>query len=149
MSTEASPEVAPAGHVRQGSRIEQIGLIGVLFLGSIGMWLGAPALWLWLAGRGSAVSQTAMGSLVLILIGIPLTMIGIGKVLARVDDRYTARFGRGEGLNERARWLHGVRGDGQEPSMLDKVMVASIGLLFLALGIWFLFFSGGTANRNV
>lgn len=113
------------------------------------MWLGAPALWLWIAGRNSAVSSTAMGSLVLILIGIPATMIGIGKLLARVDDRYTARFGRGEGLNERARWLHGVRGDGQEPSMLDKIMVGSIAILLILLGIWFVFFSGGSAQRNV
>lgn len=144
MSQEATPEVLPA---TGGSRLEQLGLVATMFVGSIGMWLGAPALWLWLAGRGSAVSQTAMGSLVLILIGIPVTMIGIGKLLARVDNRYTARFGRGQGLNDRARWLHGVRGDGQEPSMLDKIMVASIGLLFLLLAIWFVFFSGGSANR--
>jgi hypothetical protein len=144
VSQEATPEVAP---IAGGSRIEQLGLIATMFIGSIGMWLGAPALWLWLAGRGSAVSQTAMGSLVLILIGIPVTMIGIGKLLSRVDNRYTARFGRGEALNERARWLHGVRGDGQAPSMLDKIMVASIGLLFLALAVWFVFFSGGSANR--
>lgn len=132
-----------------GSRLEQLGLIALMFLGSVGMWLGAPALWLWLAGRGSAVSQTAMGSLVLIIVGIPITMIAIGKLLARLDDRYTARYGRGEAINERARWLHGVRGDGQTASMLDKVMVTSIGLLFIALAVWFLFFSGGAAQRNV
>lgn len=118
-----------------------------MFLGSIAMWLGAPALWLWLAGRNSAVSSTAMGSLVLILIGIPITMIGIGKVLARIDDQYTAKFGRGERLNERARWLHGVRGDGEEPSMLDKVMAISIGLLLVLLGVWFLFFSSFVAPK--
>lgn len=131
-----------------GSRIQQFALVATMFIGSIGMWLGAPALWLWLAGRNSAVSQTAMGSLVIILIGIPITMIAIGKLLTRIDDRYTAKFGRGEALNERARWLHGVRGDGEEASMLDKIMVASIGLAFLAVGIWFIFFSGGSAQRN-
>lgn len=119
-----------------------------MFLGSVGMWLGAPVLWLWLAGRNSAVSQTAMGSLLLILIGIPVTMVAIGKVLTRIDKRYTANFGRGEALNERARWLHGVRGDGQEPTMLDKVMVLSVGLALLLVGVWFVFFSGGTAARN-
>lgn len=146
MSQEATPEVTP---VSGGSRAEQLGLIATMILGSVGMWLGAPALWLWLAGRNSAVAQTAMGSLVLILIGIPATMIGIGKLLARVDDRYTARFGRGQALNDRARWLHNVRGDGQEPSMLDKIMVGSIAVLLVLLGIWFLFFSGGAAQRNV
>ncbi len=116
-----------------------------MFLGSIGMWLGAPVLWLWLAGRNSAVSQTAMGSLLLILIGIPITMIAIGKVLSRLDDRYTERFGRGEAINNRAAWLHGVRGDGEEPTMLDKIMVVSVAIALLIVGAWFVFFSGGSA----
>lgn len=120
-----------------------------MFLGSMGMWLGAPVLWLWLAGRNSAVSQTAMGSLVLILIGIPVTMVAIGKLLARLDDRYTAQYGRGEAINDRARWLHGVRGDGEEPSMLDKVMVISVGIALVLVGLWFLLYSGGSAARNV
>ena len=119
-----------------------------MFLGSIGMWLGAPVLWLWLAGRNSAVSSTAMGSLVLILIGIPATMIGIGKILARIDDRYTAKFGRGQAINDRAAWLHGVRGDGEEPTMLDKIMVVSVGLALLLVALWYIFFSGGSAARN-
>ncbi len=112
------------------------------------MWLGAPVLWLWIAGRNSAVSSTAMGSLVLILIGIPITMIGIGKLLARVDDRYTEKFGRGEALNERARWLHGVRGDGEEPTMLDKVMVISVGIALLLVGLWFAFFASFVAPKS-
>lgn len=135
--------------VRTGSRLEQIGLVALMFVGSMGLWLGAPALWLWLAGRNSAVSQTAMGSLVVILIGIPATMIAIGKLLARVDDRYIRRFGRGQAINDRARWLHGVRGDGEEPSMLDKVMVVSVGIALLLVGAWFIFFSRGTAAQGL
>ncbi len=131
-----------------GSRLQQYSLVVLMFLGSIGMWLGAPVLWLWLAGRNSAVSQTAMGSLVLVLIGIPVTMILIGKLLTRVDARYTERFGRGEAINDRARWLHGVRGDGEEPTMLDKIMVISVGLALLLVGLWYLLYSGGSAART-
>lgn len=133
-------------------RLEQVLLVLSMFLGSVGMWLGSPALWLWLAGRSSKVSSTAMTSLLMVLIGIPVTMVLIAKILSRLDHRYTAQFGTGEaGAKNPARWIASMRGGGQssdEPTMLDKVMVVSVGLALLAFGVYFALFSGGSQMRN-
>lgn len=130
-------------------RIEQLGLVATMFFGSIVMWLGAPAFWLWFAGRNSQVSASSMGSLLMVIIGIPVTMVLIGKLLARVDRRYDAGFGKGgdEDQHAYAQWLHTMRGgsDNDPPTMLEKIMVISLILAASAVGLWFLFFSGGSA----
>ncbi len=77
-------------------------------------------------------------------------MVLVAKVLARLDARYTESFGRAETTRlSAARWLHSVRGgtDQEQPSMLDKVMVVSIGLAMLCFGLWFAFFSSGSQAR--
>lgn len=132
-------------------RLEQALLVLSMFVGSIAMWLGSPALWLWLAGRSSKVSSTAMASLLMVLIGIPVTMVLIGKILSRLDHRYMASFGPSEtGAHNPARWLASMRGadSSEPPTMLDKVMVISVGLALLASGIYFALFSGGSQMRN-
>jgi hypothetical protein len=132
-------------------RVEQFALVVSMFVGSIGMWLGSPVLWIWLAGRTSKISTTAMGSLLMILIGIPVTMVLIGKILARLDARYTASFGTTvSGARSPARWLHSMRGGNivEQPTMLDKVMVLSVSIALLAVGTWYIGFSGGSAARH-
>lgn len=131
-------------------RILQVGLVAAMFLGSIAMWAGSPALWLWLASQGGLVSQSSMNSLLMVIVGIPVTMVLVAKLLARLDARYTESFGRAQTTRlSAARWLHSVRGgtDQEQPSMLDKVMVVSIGLAMLCFGIWFAFFSSGSQAR--
>lgn len=140
--------IAPMNPVR---RLEQLALVLSMFLGSIAMWLGSPVLWLWLAGRSSKVSSTAMTSLLMVLIGIPVTMVLIGKLLSRIDHRYTDTFGTSvSGQRSPARWLHSMRGGSvvEQPTMLDKVMVLSVGLALLLVGIYFVFFSAGTQFRG-
>jgi hypothetical protein len=121
-----------------------------MFFGSVMMWLGAPALWLWVAGRSSKVTASTMGQMVMVLIGIPVTMVLIGLVLARIDVRYTDRFGTPpSGARSPARWLQSMRGarghdEDDPPTMLDKVMIISISLALLCDGIYFVFFSAGS-----
>lgn len=136
----------------RGGRLQQILLIVGMAIGSVAMWAGSPALWIWIASNMSSVSQTAMSSLLVVLIGIPVTMVIIGKGLAVLDSRYTDLYGKkhgGAGAYA-ARWLHSARGGGDEdpPTMLDKVMVFSVGMAMLVVGIWFVFFSAGSAFRG-
>lgn len=134
-----------------GQRLHQMALILAMFLGSVAMWAGSPALWLYLAGRSGKVSESQMGAFLMVIIGIPVTMILIGKLLTRLDARYTDHFGQAsETKIAAARWLRSVRGGGEEeqPTMLDKVLVVAVGLAFLAVGIWFVFFSAGSQFRG-
>ncbi len=134
-----------------GSRIEQIALIAGMFLGSIAMWAGAPAFWLWLAGQFSKVSSSGMNQYLMVIVGIPVSMVFIGKGLARLDHRYTRRFGAAQETNfAAARWLRSARGGGEEepPTMLDKVLVLAVGMALLAVGTWFVFFSAGSQGPH-
>ncbi|MDQ8046923.1 MAG: hypothetical protein AAGC46_18630 [Solirubrobacteraceae bacterium] len=132
-------------------RLEQSALVVSMFIGSIGLWAGAPAFWLWLAGRSSKVSSSSGTSILMVLIGVPVTMVFIGKGLAKLDHRYSDRFGIPEtGNRSVARWLHSMRGggDAEQPSMLDKVVVVSVGLALIAVGIFYIFFSHGSAAKG-
>lgn len=144
---ETDEFAGPSEPIGFAGRIEQGLLVGAMFVGSIGMWAGAPAFWLWLAGRSGKVSESAFGAFVMVIIGIPVTMVIIGKFLTRLDTRYTDRFGRHETRRiSAARWLHSMRGGGEQvpPSMLDKVLVMSVALAFAAFGLWFVLFSHGS-----
>jgi hypothetical protein len=147
-------EPMPASENRSlslGQRFHQLALILGMFLGSVAMWAGSPAFWLWLAGRFSKVSQSQMNMLLMVIIGIPVTMVMIGKVLSRLDHRYTHAFGTPQDTNfAAARWLRSVRGGGEfeQPTMLDKVLVVAVAMAFLAVGTWFVFFSHGSQSRG-
>ncbi|MBO9532174.1 MAG: hypothetical protein J7513_04270 [Solirubrobacteraceae bacterium] len=135
----------------RGSRFEQIALIAAMFVGSVLMWAGAPAFWLWLAGQFSKVSSSGMNQYLMVIVGIPVSMVIIGKGLARLDHRYTNRFGNPTETHfAAARWLRSARGGGEEepPSMLDKVLVVAVGMALLAVGIWFVFFSAGSQGPH-
>ncbi|MFT4034257.1 MAG: hypothetical protein QM679_01625 [Patulibacter sp.] len=146
---DSLPEAAadPARPLTAGQRLHQVGLVLGMFFGSIAMWAGAPALWLWLAAQFSKVSASGMKQYLMVIVGIPVTMVLIGKLLTRLDNRYTDHFGsRSETNFAAARWLRSVRGGGEfePPTMLDKVLVVAVGLAFVAAGVWFAFFSGGS-----
>ena len=76
----------------------------------------------------------------------------VRRPLSRLDHRYSASFGTsGTSAHNPARWLASMRGgsdSADEPTMLDKVMVISVGLALLASGVFFAFFSGGSQMRN-
>jgi hypothetical protein len=131
----------------------KVGLISVMGVGSVLMWLGAPVLWLWLAGQTSKVSGTGMGSILMVLIGIPVTVYAIGKVLARVDERYTVAFGPTDTSATRtvAKWMQSMRNSPSEdepPTMLVTVMLVSVTCAIVVVGLWFIFFSKGTAGPH-
>lgn len=139
--------VQDSGRLSLGQRLHQASLVTAMFVGANAIWAGAPALWLWLAGRTGKVSESQMGALVMVIVGIPATMIFIGKILARLDHRYTTYFGQASETNiAAARWLRSVRGGGEEepPTMLDKVLVIAVAFGLLAVGAWFVFFSAGS-----
>lgn len=128
-------------------RLLQVTLVLTMLIGSIVMWTLIPALWLWIAGRYARVSQSEMNSIAIIVVGIPVTMVVAGKLLSRLDNRYTARFGlSGDRHILHPAWLVSLRdGRDKEPlTMLDRVLVISVALAMLAGAIWLLLYSHGT-----
>jgi hypothetical protein len=122
-------------------------LIALMAAGSVLLWIGIPVGWLYLASRLTDSSQPSMGPYVLVLVGIPATMIATGKVLAVLDRAY----GRVAGTAQRGRvqspWHRSLRGDRRPArgrSVLDVVMVTSVALAVACFAVWFFLFAGSS-----
>ena len=103
-------------------------LILLMAVGSVLLWIGIPVGWLYLASQLVDSPQPSMGPYVLVLVGIPATMIAMGKVLAILDrdlrprDRHRRR--RASRRRGTARCAATARRRGAR-SVLDVVMVAA------------------------
>jgi hypothetical protein len=122
-------------------------LILLMAVGSVLLWIGIPVGWLYLVSQLVDSSQPSMGPYVLVLVGIPATMIAMGKVLAILDRAY----GRVTRAAPQARvpmpWHRSLRGDrspARTHSVLDVVMVASVALAVLCFAVWFFLFAGSS-----
>jgi hypothetical protein len=121
-------------------------LIALMAIGSIVLWLGIPIGWVYLASRIAKSSQPSMGPYLLILIGLPVGMFAIGKLLGSLDRAHGRVTGRIDDGPRRAAWLQSMRDERRTPrrehSVLETVMIVSVLLAIFVGGIWFLAFAG-------
>lgn len=124
-----------------------LGLIALMALGSIAMWLVVPVGWIYLASSLQRSSTPSMGPYLLILFGIPASMVVIGKLLGMLN-RY---YGRVTGTEPHVRvvmpWHKSMRGERESTrprSVLDVVMVLSVSLAMLCFAVWFFAFAGSS-----
>src|SRR3954470_21136011 len=106
-------------------------LVGLMAVGSVLLWIGIPVGWLYLASQLTDSSEPSMGPYVLVLVGIPATMIAMGKVLAVLDRTYGRLTGAAQQGRLRPpgpRPLRGPRRPARGRSVLDVVMVTSVAL---------------------
>jgi hypothetical protein len=122
-------------------------LIALMAIGSVIMWLGVPIGLIYLASRLADSSKPSMGPYLLILIGLPVGMFVVGKLLGAVD-RYHGRItGLDDGKPTQAAWMRSMRGERERKrrrSVLDSVMIVSVGVALLLFGIWFFAFAGSS-----
>lgn len=128
------------------SSVAKAGIIALMAIGSVMMWIGAPVGWIYVAAQLSDSSQVGMGQIVLIVVGIPATMFFIGKGLGRLNDKYAELTGSANEVQIRAPWMRSMRDerDLHRPrTVLDVVMVLSVGTALILFGTWFMFFAEG------
>lgn len=122
-------------------------MIALMAVGSVLLWIGVPVGWLYLASQLVDSSQPSMGPYVLVLVGIPATMIAMGKVLAILDRTYGRVTRSAPPARVPLPWHRSLRGD-REPararSVLDVVMVASVALALVCFAVWFFLFAGSS-----
>jgi hypothetical protein len=122
-------------------------LILLMAVGSILLWIGIPVGWLYLVSQLVDSSQPSMGPYVLVLVGIPTTMIAMGKVLAILDRTYGRVTRTAPQVRSQAPWHRSLRGDRRPErarSVLDVVMVASVALAVVCFAVWFFLFAGSS-----
>ena len=122
-------------------------LIALMAFGSVLMWLGVPVGLISLASRIADSPTPSMGPYLLILIGLPVGMVAVGKVLGALD-RYHGRItGLDNGRPQQAAWMKSMRGEREgrrRRSVLDTVMMISVGVALVLSAIWFFAFAGSS-----
>jgi hypothetical protein len=129
------------------SRPVALMLILLMAAGSVAMWVAVPVFWLWLASRLQEGSQPSLGPYVVVIAGIPISMLVIGKILARLDRLYAVVLGAPRQQRIQASWqksMRGERGSTRQRTVLDSVMVVSVSLALVAFGVWFFGFAGSS-----
>lgn len=122
-------------------------LILLMAAGSIAMWVVVPVAWLYLGAQVQKGSTPSLGPYLLVLVGIVVSMAIIGKLLGWMDRVYAIVIGVSRQRHIPPPWhksMRGERGSGRERTVLDSVMIVSVGLALLAFGVWFFAFAGSS-----
>jgi hypothetical protein len=122
-------------------------LIALMAIGSVVMWIGVPVGLIYLASRLADSSKPSMGPYVLILVGLPVGMMIVGKALGALDRYHGRLTGLDDGKPQQAAWMKSMRGERERKrrrSVLDSVMIISVGVALLLFGIWFFAFAGSS-----
>lgn len=130
-------------------------LLAVMVLGSLSMWIVNPAIWLWITAHLQEGTSPQMGPYALMLIGITLTCVAIGKGISVIHRRYERITGRTPTIRIIMPWRRSLRGgrsmkretDGRLPvNALDVIMVASVVLAVITFSAWYVITSPTPPN---
>ena len=104
-------------------------VVMIMFIGSLGLWIGTPLLWLWIGSEIQGATSSLGTAIGASFIGVVITIALVAQLLGKLSDVYRA--------NQRAR---GIRDPG--PVVLEGVLVVSAAITLVGFLIWFFFFAG-------
>jgi hypothetical protein len=140
------PTRAPGVHRKFAALV----LIAIMVLGSLLMWIGAPLFWLWLGSQLQSGSTPTLGPYLLVLVGVVVSMIVLGKFLSQLDRVYGRVTNTNASVRVRMPWhrsMRGERGSGRPTRVVDIVMVASVSSALLLFGAWFFLLAGSSLPK--
>ncbi len=117
------------------TRLQTIGLVGLMAVGSLALWTLIPAGWMWVT-RGMEPDGARF---VLTICGCVVTMVGAGSLLYRLEGVYVQVSGATSPEPAPPSWLRSVGDDRRlrpRLSLLDTFMAASAVVALLALVLW-------------
>jgi hypothetical protein len=115
------------GLVRLGS--SALLLLAIMFIGSLGLWIGVPLAWLWIASLVQAATNSLGAALGTAFAGVLVSVAAAVLVLSRLSDS-----------SRHQRLARGLDDTGH--LALEIVMVLSAGTALVGFSAWFLLFSG-------
>jgi hypothetical protein len=101
----------------------------IMFIGSFGLWIGTPLLWLWVGSQIQGATESLGTAFAAAFAGAVATVVALASILAKLSDTYRA--------NRRARGL-----DDTGHVVLEGVRVVSAGITVAAFLVWFFLLSG-------
>jgi hypothetical protein len=136
-----SPSVGPHRHAAG------VGLVIVMALGSVVVWLVSPLVWLWIGSQMTDSTQPSLGPYVVVLVGVVLTAVVVGKFLGMVNRTHMRVTGQASDKREHAKWNRSMRGERapvNDRGVLEQVMAISVSCALVLFGIWFFAFAGSS-----
>jgi hypothetical protein len=103
----------------------------IMFIGSLGLWVGTPLLWLWVASQIQGATESLGTALAAAFAGVIATIAVLAGLLARLSDIYRCNcLARGQA----------------DPGhvVLEGVLVVSAGVTIFVFVIWFFFLAGAS-----
>jgi hypothetical protein len=61
-------------------------VVAIMFIGSLGLWVGTPLLWLWVGSQIQGATQSLGTALAAAFFGVVLTVGVVASLLARLSD---------------------------------------------------------------
>jgi hypothetical protein len=122
-------------------------LILLMAIGSVVLWIVVPLGWIYLASNIVDSSEPSMTPYVMVLVGIPLTMVVVGKGLSQLNRVYGEVTGTTPTVRVVLPWHRSMRGErdaGHPRTVLDVVMVCSVSVAVVLFGLWFFLFAGSS-----
>jgi hypothetical protein len=106
-------------------------VVMIMFIGSLGLWVGTPLLWLYLGSQIQGATESIGAALGAMFVGVLVTVTVVASLLARLSDVYRANC---------------VARGNADPghSVLEGVLVVSAGVTVTAFVIWFFFLAGAS-----
>lgn len=108
-----------------------LALLGIMFAGSLALWVGIPLGWLWVAGRVQGATGNLGAALGAAFFGFIVSVAAMIGVLSALSRAY-----------RRSRVARGLEDTGN--FALEVVMVTSAGVAVVAFTAWFLLFAGAS-----
>ncbi len=130
-------------------RFERIGLNILMALSAINIWTGAPLLAVWVGSRVVETSTTVtMSSVFLVVAVLFAACLALIWVLSWASATYDHITGRPQTVKRHVPWLRSMRAERvnyerekQLVTPLERVMVITVVLAFLAFELWFFIYS--------
>jgi hypothetical protein len=122
-------------------------LVLLMAVGSIVMWIGVPLGLIYLASHLAKSPDPSVGPYLLVLLGLPIGMAIVGKLLGYLDRAHGRLTGTFDDTPRRAAWLRSMRAERtstRRTGILDKVMIVSVGFAVVIFGVWFFGFAGSS-----
>ncbi len=122
-------------------------LVIVMALGSVVVWLVSPVVWLWIGSQMTDSTQPSLGPYLLVLVGMVLTAVVIGKFLGMVNRAHMRITGRAPDKRAPAKWNRSMRGERapvNDRGVLEQVMAISVSCALVLFAIWFFLFAGSS-----
>ena len=101
----------------------------IMFIGSVGLWVGTPLVWLWIGAQVEGATDSLSTALGTMALGVLTTVALLAALLAKLSNTYRA--------NQQSRGL-----DDPGHGVLEGVLVVSAGITLVAFVVWFVLFAG-------